>query len=172
MQKIPRQKVPRSAAVSRKATGRPSKLRRAAARKRAGKRKRAVGAPGGRQTFVASHFRPEAFEAGLRSYAEYRDLGIAAATKGLARAHVIKMVPPCDPAVVSKRHYHDVKFQMIYVLKGWIKGEYDGVGEMTMREGSCWLQPPKIKHTVPDYSDDCELLEIILPADFDTIELE
>jgi mannose-6-phosphate isomerase-like protein (cupin superfamily) len=125
-----------------------------------------------RQTFVANHLNPGAFEGGLRSYAKYRDLDIVAATKGLARAHVIKMVPPCDPAVVSKRHYHDVEFQMIYVLKGWIKGEYEGAGIVTMREGSCWLQPPRIKHSVLDYSDDCELLEIIMPADFETIELE
>ena len=125
-----------------------------------------------KQTFVASHHKPGAFKQGLRRYAQYRDLGIAAATGGLARAHVIKMIPPCDPAEVSKRHYHDVEFQMIYVLKGWIKGEYDGAGEVTMVEGSCWLQPPKIKHTVLDYSHDCELLEIILPAEFDTIELE
>jgi quercetin dioxygenase-like cupin family protein len=90
----------------------------------------------------------------------------------LARAHVIKMIPPCDPDVVSKRHYHDVEFQMIYVLKGWIKGEYEGAGVVTMREGSCWLQPPRIKHSVLDYSDDCELLEIIMPADFVTVELE
>jgi mannose-6-phosphate isomerase-like protein (cupin superfamily) len=124
-----------------------------------------------KQTFVASHLHANAFEGGLRSYAKYRDLGIAAATNGLAQAHVIKMLPPCDPAVVSKRHYHDVDFQMIYVLKGWIKGEYDGE-IATMREGSCWLQPPKIKHTVLDYSHDCELLEIILPADFETVELE
>ncbi len=61
------------------------------------------------------------------------------------RAHVIKMIPPCDPAEVSKRHFHDVEFQMVYVLKGWIKGEYEGAGVVTMREGSCWLQPPKIK---------------------------
>jgi quercetin dioxygenase-like cupin family protein len=59
---------------------------------------------------------------------------------------------------------HDVDVQMIYVLKGWMKGEYDGQ-VVTMREGAAWLQPPKIKHTVLDYSDDCELLEIILPAD-------
>jgi hypothetical protein len=125
-----------------------------------------------KQTFVASHHSPDAFEVGLRRYAQYRDLGIAAATGGLARAHVIKMVPPCDPAEVSKRHYHDVEFQMVYVLKGWIKSEFEGAGAVTMREGSCWLQPPKIKHTVLDYSDDCELLEIILPADFETVELE
>jgi uncharacterized RmlC-like cupin family protein len=125
-----------------------------------------------KQTFVANHLDPNAFEGGLRSYAKYRDLGITAATKGLARAHVIKMVPPCDPAVVSKRHYHDVEFQMIYVLKGWMKSEFEGQGAITMREGTCWLQPPKIKHTVLDYSDDCEVLEIIMPADFETVELE
>jgi hypothetical protein len=125
-----------------------------------------------RQSFIASHHRPDAFEQGLRRYAQYRDLGIAGATNGMVRAHVIKMVPPCDPAEVSKRHFHDVEFQMVYVLKGWIKGEYEGAGVVTMRQGSCWLQPPKIKHSVLDYSDDCELLEIIMPADFATVELE
>jgi hypothetical protein len=125
-----------------------------------------------RHTFIASHHRADAFEQGLRRYAHYRDLGIAGATNGMVRAHVIRMIPPCDPAEVSKRHFHEVEFQMVYVLKGWIKGEYEGAGVVTMREGSCWLQPPKIKHAVLDYSDDCELLEIIMPADFATVELE
>jgi mannose-6-phosphate isomerase-like protein (cupin superfamily) len=123
-----------------------------------------------KQTFVASHLEDATFEQGLRRYAQYRDLGIAKATGGLAQAHVIRLIPPCIPEEVSKRHYHDVDFQMIYVLKGWMKGEYDGE-VVTMREGSAWLQPPKIKHTVLDYSDDCELLEIILPADFETVEV-
>src|SRR5262249_9811890 len=88
-----------------------------------------------KQTFVASHLADGAFAEGLRRYAKYRDLGIAAATGGLAQAHVIKMVPPCIPEEVSKLHYHDVDFQMIYVLKGWMKGEYEGAGVVTMREG-------------------------------------
>jgi hypothetical protein len=157
--------------AARKASRSSSKIS-ARPRLAAAKAKPKVKAAPRKQTFVASHLNPNAFEGGLRSYAKYRDLGMAAATNGLAVAHVIKMIPPCDPAVVSKRHYHDVEFQMIYVLKGWIKGEYDGAGEVTMVEGSCWLQPPKIKHTVLDYSHDCELLEIILPAEFDTVELE
>src|SRR5690242_1588084 len=77
------------------------------------------------QRFACSHYDEKDFQKGLRSYAHYRDLGIANATKGMVRAHVIRMVPPCIPKVVSKRHYHDVQFQMIYVLKGWMKGEYD-----------------------------------------------
>jgi hypothetical protein len=141
-------------------------------RRRATSAKRTAKPHPKKQTFVASHHSPDAFEVGLRRYAQYRDLGIAAATGGLARAHVIKFVPPFVAAEVSKRHYHDVEFQMVYVLKGWIKSEFEGQGVITMREGSCWIQPPKIEHTVLGYSDDCEVLEIILPADFDTVELE
>jgi hypothetical protein len=126
-----------------------------------------------KQKFNVNHFRAEDFRVdGLRSYAQYRDLGMRGATKGLLQAHVIRLIPPCDPAVVSKRHFHDVDVQMVYVLKGWIRSEFEGHGEVTMREGAAWLQPPRIKHTVLDYSDDCELLEIIVPADFETVELE
>jgi quercetin dioxygenase-like cupin family protein len=125
------------------------------------------------QTFNVSHLREEDFKSqGLRRYAKYRDLGMSQATNGMVQAHVIRFVPPCRPEEVSKLHYHDVDLQMIYVLKGWIKTELDGQGAITMQQGSCWLQPPKITHKVLDYSDDCEVLEIVLPADFDTVELE
>ncbi len=124
------------------------------------------------QRFVVSHHREEDFAAGLRRYAKYRDLGIAAATGGLVQAHVIRFVPPCRPDEVSKRHYHDVEFQMVYVLKGSITADFEGQGPVTMRQGSAWIQPPRIKHAVLDYSDDCEVLEIVLPADFKTVELE
>src|ERR1700730_3721875 len=128
--------------------------------------------PRRKQTFHFSNFRAEDFRTdGLRTYAKYRDLGMSAATHGLLQAHVIRLVPPCDPAVVSKRHYHDVELQMIYVLKGWIKGEYDGE-VVTLHEGAAWLQPPRIEHRVLDYSDDCELLEIVVPPNFKTVELE
>jgi mannose-6-phosphate isomerase-like protein (cupin superfamily) len=124
------------------------------------------------QQFSVSHLREADFKSGgLRNYAHYRDLGIAAATRGLAQAHVIRMIPPCTPEV-SKRHYHDVDFQLVYVLKGWMTTDFEGQGPITMRAGSCWLQPPRIAHTVLDYSSDCELLEIILPADFETVGID
>jgi mannose-6-phosphate isomerase-like protein (cupin superfamily) len=125
-----------------------------------------------KQRVAISHHREEDFRAdGLRAYAQYRDLGIADATHGLARAHVIRLIGPCDPAEVSKLHYHDVEFQMVYVLKGWVKTYMEGVGETTFQVGSSWTQPPKIRHLILDYSDDVELLEVILPADFETKEL-
>ena len=125
-----------------------------------------------KQRIAISHHREEDFKAdGLRTYAHYRDLGIAEATHGLAQAHVIRLIGPCNPAEVSKLHYHDVEFQMVYVLKGWVKTYMDGQGETMMKEGSSWTQPPRIKHLIMDYSDDVELLEVILPAEFKTVEL-
>jgi quercetin dioxygenase-like cupin family protein len=61
---------------------------------------------------------------------------------------------------------------MVYVLKGWYKTEFEGAGTHTFHAGACWIQPPHIKHSVLGYSDDCELLEIVLPADFKTVTLE
>ena len=126
-----------------------------------------------KQRVAISHHRDEDFKAdGLRAYAKYRDLGIADASGGLARAHVIRLQGPCDPEIVSKLHFHDVEFQMVYVLRGWMESEFEGEGKVRMNAGSCWIQPPRIPHRVLDYSDDCEVLEIILPADFETIALE
>ncbi|MEA2887879.1 MAG: hypothetical protein QOD11_2239 [Bradyrhizobium sp.] len=125
-----------------------------------------------KQRIAISHYRDEDFAPnGLRAYAHYRDLGIAGATDGLAQAHVIRLIGPCDPAEVSKLHFHDIEFQMVYVLKGWVKTYLEGQGETLMKEGSCWTQPPRIKHLILDYSDSCELLEVILPAEFKTVEL-
>ena len=125
-----------------------------------------------KQRIAISHHREEDFKAdGLRTYAQYRDLGIADATHGLAQAHVIRLIGPCNPAEVSKLHFHDIEFQMVYVLKGWVKTYMEGQGETLMTTGSCWTQPPRIKHLIMDYSDDVELLEVILPAEFKTVEL-
>jgi mannose-6-phosphate isomerase-like protein (cupin superfamily) len=125
-----------------------------------------------KQRIAISHHREEDFKAdGLRTYAQYRDLGIAKASHGLAQAHVIRLIGPCNPAEVSKLHFHDVEFQMVYVLKGWVKTYMEGQGETLMKAGSAWTQPPRIKHLILDYSDDVELLEVILPAEFKTVEL-
>ncbi len=172
-------KKPKSRAAAKTAALKKSPSRKAAAKSSArkpikAKRASAVARPKARpkQRIAISHHREEDFKAdGLRTYAKYRDLGIADASHGLARAHVIRLIGPCNPAEVSKLHFHDVEFQMVYVLKGWVKTYMEGHGETLMKEGSAWTQPPRIKHLIMDYSDDVELLEVILPADFKTVEL-
>ena len=168
-----------SRAAAKSAAQRKSPARKLAAKSSARKKLSARGRAQARprrivpkQRVAISHHRDEDFKAdGLRAYAKYRDLGVADATGGLARAHVIRLIGPCDPQEVSKLHFHDVDFQMVYVLKGWVKTYMEGQGENLMKEGSSWTQPPRIRHLIMDYSDDVELLEVILPADFETVEL-
>jgi hypothetical protein len=186
-------KKPTSRAAARTAAQKISPARKAAAKSTARKhikakdrktdrktdrKSRARGLPAAKpparpkQRIAISHYRDEDFKAdGLRAYAHYRDLGIAEASHGLAQAHVIRLIGPCNPAEVSKLHFHDVEFQMVYVLKGWVKTYMEGQGETLMQQGSAWTQPPRIKHLIMDYSDDVELLEVILPAEFRTVEL-
>ncbi len=174
--KRPVGRPPSKKAAAKRPVGRPPG-KKAAVAKAAAPRARVI-APAPRlksaapqQTFNVSHLNEADFKAdGLRPYAQYRDLGIAAASGGLCRAHVIRLIPPCTDEV-RKRHVHETELQLIYVLKGWIKNEFEGHGEQMMSAGSCWLQPPGIEHTVLDYSADCEMLEIIVPADFKTTEV-
>jgi len=154
--------------VARKATAKKATAKKAAAKKPAAPKRAAARRKTVPQRFTVSHLREEDFRPdGLRPYARYRDLGIAEATGGLARAHVIRMIPPVTDEV-RQRHLHNVDLQLVYVLKGWMKNEFEGHGVQMMDAGSCWLQPPGIRHTVLDYSDDLEVLEIIVPADFET----
>ncbi len=173
-----RKKVqPRRKASARKAS-KPKTKMQAKKKVAAKKAKRAATKAAGRgapkrkpQKFTVSHHRDEDFDPGLRAYSAYRDLGLAPATGGMVQAHVIRMTKPFETGEVDTPHYHDVDLQMVYVLKGWFQSEFEGEGVHTFRQGSCWIQPPKIKHTVRGYSDDCELLEIVLPADFETVTL-
>jgi quercetin dioxygenase-like cupin family protein len=121
--------------------------------------------------FVAAHAKDAVFKSGgLRSCFEYRDLGIAAATKGRAMAHVIRAVPGAHGGFGW--HKHSLDFQMYYVLKGWVEFDYEGVGRVRSEAGSCVHQPPGIRHAEVAHSDDLELLEITLPAEFETVETE
>ena len=119
------------------------------------------------QSFVISHADDGQFRgAGLRAFFEYRDLGIKDATGGAYGAHVIRAVP--GRASPGEWHSHDLGFQMVYVTRGWVVFEYEGQGEHILREGSCVLQPPGIRHREVQHSDDMELIEITAPAEFAT----
>jgi len=117
--------------------------------------------------FSVSHASESEFSGGgLRDFFQYRDLGIADATGGRVGAHVIRAVEPCTAG--TGRHRHALVFQMVYVLKGWVRFYYEGEGEVELRPGSCVHQPPGIVHELTACSDDCEMLEITLPAAFGT----
>ncbi|HEX3176239.1 MAG TPA: cupin domain-containing protein [Methylomirabilota bacterium] len=128
-----------------------------------------------KQRFSASLAKDAVYTPGLRSFMEYRDLGIADATHGAFRAHVIRIkrdAPGVHDLHTTGLHKHECDFQMFYVLKGWIKFVYEGHGEQTFHPGDCVLQPPGIVHNELECSDDVEILEIYSPAVHETVVVE
>ena len=107
---------------------------------------------------------------GLRSYFEYRDLGIVDATKGKVLVHVLRAKEPCPGP--GGYHTHDLEFQMNYVLRGWTRVEFEDAGEVRFEAGDSWFQESNIKHEVLEFSDDFEVIEICMPADFPTADAQ
>jgi mannose-6-phosphate isomerase-like protein (cupin superfamily) len=128
-----------------------------------------------KQLFSASLAKDAVYKTGLRSFMEYRDLGIEHATHGQFRAHVIRIKKDAAGAHdlhTTGLHQHHCDFQMFYVLNGWIRFVYEGQGEHTFHAGDCVLQPPSIVHNELDCSDDLEVLEIYSPAVHETVRVE
>ena len=119
--------------------------------------------------FHVTHENDADFETGLRGSFAYRDLGMAEATGGKLRAHVIRPSGPFEKS--GDLHYHVLDFQMVYVLKGWARVHFEGVGEVRFEPGSCMYQEPGIHHRVLEYSDDYTVIEITVPADFETVSM-
>lgn len=143
-------------------------MRRLNSRKRAVAKKRpaAVTPKKRAKQFHVTHASAKDFDSGLRGYFEYRDLGIKSATRGKVVSHVIRARPGEAPH--GEWHWHDCDVQFVYVLKGWAKFEYEGVGEVLMQAGTCFYQPPGIRHREIGHSDDVEMLEVVAPANFKT----
>ena len=120
---------------------------------------------------IVNHLGPDSFEKdGLRPFFEYRPLGLDKLTAGKVGAHVIRAKP--GKHADAPRHTHTLDFQFVYVLKGWAIFEYEGYGRHKLVEGSTVYQPPGIKHQEIDHSEDFEVLEITMPAAFETKEVK
>jgi mannose-6-phosphate isomerase-like protein (cupin superfamily) len=107
---------------------------------------------------------------GLRADVEYRDLGIAAATGGRIGAKHVRAITPL-PAPTGW-HWHDMSAHFIYVLKGSITFRFAGVdGDVTVDAGGALSQPAGVAHNVVARSDDLELIEVNVPAQYGTFDL-
>lgn len=108
---------------------------------------------------------------GPRADVEYRELCLARATGGRIGAKHIRAIRPF--AVETGWHWHDMTGHFVFVLKGWITFRFAGVEEpVTVRPGGCLSQPAGVAHNVVARSDDLELIEINMPAEFATRELD
>lgn len=118
--------------------------------------------------FIVKRANDATWQKGLRSDFEYCDLGIKDATNGDFGAHIIRIAEPGDHHTGA--HAHTTGFQMIYVLEGEAKFWFDGAGEVSVSKGDCFYQPDGLVHDGLWFSDDCKLLEITAPGQFETVE--
>ena len=107
---------------------------------------------------------------GPRADNEYRDLGLAVASGGRIGAKHIRAIRPFEQP--TGWHWHDMTGHFVVILKGWITFRFAGVeGDVTVKAGACLSQPAGVAHNVIARSDDLELIEINLPAEFGTKDL-
>jgi quercetin dioxygenase-like cupin family protein len=101
-----------------------------------------------------------------RARMEYRDL-IPGRLGGRMIASHIRLTKGGE--VADYVHYHKVKFQMIYCLKGSIRVVYEDQGEpFWLNPGDCVMQPPEIRHRVLECTAGSEVVEIGMPAVHET----
>ena len=105
---------------------------------------------------------------GLRDFFLYRDLGVAEATHGQVICHLVKANHA--PEKGTGWHRHEAHFQIVIMTKGWARFMY-GDQETLVQAGDCVHQRPGIVHYLFDYSPDMEYLEIVSPADFQTVDM-
>ena len=75
-----------------------------------------------------------------------------------------------DGVVPDYVHFHRVRFQLIYCVRGWARLVYEGQGEpFVMQAGDCVLQPPEIRHRVLESGGGLEVVEVTCPADHETL---
>ena len=104
---------------------------------------------------------------GRRSFFQYRDLGVEAATNGRMRAvqnnSIAGMTQP------TGWHYHDCEMQFVYVLKGTLTIEFEDGTVGTFGAGDSFFVPGGMKHNEIYVSEDKEALEVSVPAKIGTI---
>jgi len=106
---------------------------------------------------------------GLRDFFLYRDLGIAAATKGKVVAQLV--IAHNAPEKGTGWHRHEAEFHIVLMLRGWAKFMYED--QVTLvSAGDCVHQRPGIRHFLFDYSPDMEYLEVVGPADFTSVDVD
>jgi len=101
-----------------------------------------------------------------RAEMQYRDL-VPSRLDGRLIGSQIR-IPTAGP-VPDQVHFHEVGFQLIYCLAGWVRLVYQDQGEPFLLEaGDAILQAPTQRHRVLESSAGLEVLEVSSPAEHPT----
>lgn len=133
------------------------------------KRQLAVPAP---SKIAFSRLAAAEWKKGLRGFLDYRDLGVAAATEGRFGATVGRARHAFKRSIDAPLHYHSIGFHFMYVLRGSTRTYMDGLGDVVMHAGDCVTYQGEIPQAHTEYSEDYEVLQVTLPAEYPTIDIE
>jgi quercetin dioxygenase-like cupin family protein len=93
----------------------------------------------------------------------YRDLVPGRLGGAMIASHI--RIPEAGP-VPDLVHFHDVRFQLIFCCRGWVRLVYEDQGPpFVLAAGDCVIQPPQIRHRVLEASAGLEVIEVGLPAE-------
>ena len=92
-----------------------------------------------------------------------RDTAFADLTDGAIGVRMIRRVPGTED-MGSPWHSHEWTGQIAYIVRGWGRFHFDGVGEVRLEAGTFAYQPRNNIHREIELSDDFESIEITLPA--------
>jgi len=95
---------------------------------------------------------------------EHRDTGIAAATSGLAGARVAR---PIGSSAGDRSIAHDTEFCLLVVLTGSVTFTANGGEPHVLAESDSVAIPGRVPYRLSAPTDDCELLDVTLPATFE-----
>jgi quercetin dioxygenase-like cupin family protein len=124
-----------------------------------------VGRPDARRRFTMSK-RAEAAWVEGRAGMRYRDLLPDREGGRVIASHVT--ITEAGP-VPDYVHFHEVAFQLIVCVKGWVRVVYEDQGPpFVLLPGDGVLQPPRIRHRVLESSAGLEVVEITSPAEHAT----
>lgn len=104
---------------------------------------------------------------GPRAYFRYRDLGVAEATGKRIHIHVVRSTKAPDGG--TGWHSHTMG-QLFYVLRGWADLAVERQPSLRMLAGDAMCISPSMKHNVPGFTQDYLVLEMCIPADYDTVD--
>lgn len=98
-----------------------------------------------------------------RAGMQYRDLIPGRLGGAIIASHI--RIPDAGP-VPDKVHFHNVGFQLIYCIHGWVRLVYEDQGPpFILSSGDCVIQPPRIRHRVLEASEELQVIEIGVPAE-------
>jgi quercetin dioxygenase-like cupin family protein len=103
---------------------------------------------------------------GRRSFFEYRETGLKEATGGNYRSQIMRAT---DVMEQTGWHYHVCDLQFVYVIKGWVDLEFEGGRQERVSAGDVMAIPSGMIHNELAVSPDFEALEVVAPAEMDTV---